>query len=149
MADETGSLTFCLDHNFSLHMLQVLRSIRMEPQGRITHFSEIGISRDAADEDWILDLRQKGNYAVITRDGDILQAAIRRRAWLQSGVMLFLLGKQWGQLPLGELARRLIFWWPALVQHAEAAQPGSAWTVMPGIPKAPSSGIRLIRPPQD
>jgi hypothetical protein len=41
--------------------------------------------------------------------------------------------------------RTLIYWWPRMVEQAEAAGAASAWTVPHQIP-APPKAIRLVTP---
>ena len=60
---------------------------------------------------------------------------------------LVVLGGRWGDLPRRDIARRLLFWWPHLIGHAEAGQPGAAWTVSHLVPVPLSNGIRLVRGP--
>lgn len=109
MAGQAGGLTFCLDHNFSLEMLKALRAAWVEPRDRITHLAEQGIAGETPDEEWMVTLQQRGQHAAITRDGAILQAAIRRTAWRASGIMLLVLDSKWAVLRRPDLARGLIY----------------------------------------
>jgi hypothetical protein len=142
-----GELTYVLDQNFSDHMLQLLRLSKMEPVGRITSLAELGFAGSTPDEQWLSDLGRQGGFCVVTRNGAILQASIQRRAWSTAGVSLLVLDKQWGQQPRRELSRRLLYWWPHMISHAEAGQPGNAWTVPHGVPDPPARGIRLVTGP--
>jgi hypothetical protein len=144
-----SGLTFVLDHNLGKNVLQILRLAKVQPEGLITSLEEMGIPGETPDEAWLMALRQKGGCVAVTRDGEILNAAVRRAAWRASGVSLLLLDKKWGLVPIKEIARTLLFWWPHMVEHAYAGVAGSAWTVSPNIPAAPSKGIRLVRPPED
>lgn len=145
-AAEDGGLTFVLDHNFRQSVLDILRWSKVRPEGRITSLAEMGIAGETADEVWIPLLASKGKCVAVTRDGEILNAAVRRRAWKQAGVSLLLLDRS-GGLPLRELARTLLFWWPHMVEYAQAGQPGTAWTVSHKVPDAPEKGIRLVTGP--
>lgn len=145
MAGASGSLTFVLDQNFGPSTLQLLRHARVEPVSRITSLAELGYPANADDEDWMPQLGKRGHHVVVTRDGAILQAAIRVNAWERSGLTLLLLDGQWGQLPFRELSRALLYWWPIMVEQSEAAKPGTAWTVPHGVPN-PSKQIRLVQP---
>jgi hypothetical protein len=145
MADEASGLTFVLDQNFSQKTLDILGAARMKPEGRITSLTELGYAGDALDEDWMVALGKTGSHAVVTRDGEILRASVRIEAWQQSGLTLMLLDGRWGQLPVNELMRALIYWWPLIVDQAEAGKPGTAWTVPRTVP-SPGRGIRLVTP---
>lgn len=145
MAGETGGLTFVFDQNFGEKTVDLLRLGRMPPVGRITTLTELGYAADAPDEEWMPQLGAKGPHAVITRDGEILRASVRLDAWKASGLTLLLLDGRWGQLPIHDLTRALVYWWPLMVQQATAAKPGTAWTVPHAVP-APPKGIRLVTP---
>jgi len=145
MAGEASRLTFVFDQNFGVRTVELLRLGRMQPVNRNTTLTELGYAADAPDEEWIPQLGARGLHVVITRDGEILWASVRLEAWKASGLTLLLLDGRWGQLPLHELSRALIYWWPLMVQQATAAKPGTAWTVPHGVP-APPKGIRLVTP---
>lgn len=145
MAGKAGGLTFVFDQNFGPRTVELLRLGRMQPVDRITTLTELGYAADAPDEEWMPQLGARGPHAVITRDGEILRASVRLDAWKASGLTLLLLDGRWGQLPLHELTRALIFWWPLMVAQATAAKPGTAWTVPHAVP-APPKGIRLVTP---
>jgi hypothetical protein len=59
----------------------------------------------------------------------MLAASIRRDAWRRSGLCLFMCDGKWGNLPLFEIGRRLLWWWPAIVEQVQAAPQGGAWTL--------------------
>jgi hypothetical protein len=149
MAGAADDLKFCLDRNLGASILEVFRITRADPVGRITSLEELGYPAEAADEDWMISLGQAGNYAVVTRDGNILNAAVRRRAWRQSRLTLLLFDKKWGSLPLREIARRMLMWWPSLVQHTSAVQRGTAWMIDSRVPEMLPSGFRLVNAPDD
>jgi hypothetical protein len=68
----------------------------------------------------------------------------RHCSWRASRVTLFLLGKQWGKLELGELARRSLFVWPPIVARARDGQQGVAWRVAPRVPAVGNTTFRLV-----
>lgn len=109
MAGEAGGLTFVFDQNFGEKTVELLRLGRMRPVDRITTLTELGYAADAPDEEWMPWLGARGPHAVITRDGEILRASVRLEAWKTSGLTLLLLDGRWGQLPLHELTRALIY----------------------------------------
>ena len=141
-----SALTFVLDQNFGAPMLQMLRNAKVEPVGLITSLDELGYPPDAPDEAWMPALGKQGSHAVVTRDGEILRASVRLAAWQTSGLTLLILDGHWGQLPLRELSRSLLYWWPIMVRQADATKGGVAWTVPHGVPP-PGKEIRLVTPP--
>lgn len=145
MAGETGGLTFVLDQNFGARTLDFLKLARLAPLGRITSLTELGFAADVPDEDWMPALGARGPHAVVTRDGEILRASVRLHAWMASGLTLLLLDGRWGQLRIPELTRALVYWWPLMAEQAQAAMPGTAWTVPHKVP-SPGQAIRLVTP---
>jgi hypothetical protein len=142
--DASGGLTFVLDENLGGNVLSILRMARVQPEGMLTSLEELGFSAGDADEDWISALGQRGNFVAITRDGEILNAAVRRDAWRASGVRLLLLDKKWGLMPIRDIVRSLLYWWPMMVHYAQAGAPGTAWTVSHKVQEPPETGIRLV-----
>ncbi|MCB8879066.1 hypothetical protein ACELLULO517_02385 [Acidisoma cellulosilytica] len=145
MAVEKGSLTFVFDQNLGSRIVELLKIAKMQPDGGITTLTELGFAANAPDEDWMPALGSRGRYVVVTRDGAILRAAVRLEAWKASQLILLILDGSWGQLPISGLIRALIYWWPLMVDEADAAPPGTAWTVPHTVP-APHKSIRLITP---
>jgi hypothetical protein len=146
-SDAQGSLTFALDRNLGPNVLRILQLAKIDPVGRITSLEEMGIAGNTPDETWLGELGKLGKFVAVTRDGDILNAIVRPAAWRSSGVSLLLLDRKWGSLPLREIARTLLFWWPHMVAHARAGVAGTAWTVSHNMPHAPEGGIRLVTAP--
>lgn len=141
--DASDGLTFVLDENLG-GALSILRMARVQPEGKLSSLEELGFPAGTADEDWISELGQRGNFVVVTRDGEILNAAVRRDAWRASRVRLLLLDKKWGLMPIREIVRALLYWWPLMVRYAQAGAPGTAWTVSHKIQEPLETGIRLI-----
>lgn len=142
MAGEESGLTYVLDENPGPRVLELLKLAKMPPLGRITSLAELGF---APDEEWMPALGARGRHVAITQDGEILRASVRLDAWRASGLTLLILDGRWGLLPIAEKMRALVYWWPYMVEQAEAAAAGSAWTVPHRVP-APQKGIRLVTP---
>ena len=74
------------------------------------------------------------------------RSAVRLDALRMSSIVtLMILDGRWGQLLIAEITRTLIYRWPHMVEQAEAAGAGSAWTVPHQIP-APPQAIQLVTP---
>jgi hypothetical protein len=128
-----GGVGFCFDEACGRQIAGVLRTLRAPGGPIIQDVREIGLG-GVADEILMMELRHLGFVAMVTRDSRILNAAIRRDAWLRSGLSLFVLDGKWGALSLFEQGRRIIWWWPSLVTHA-GEMPGAAWQVGIHYPK--------------
>lgn len=148
MAAPPGRLTFVLDEN-SAGLLPALRACRALAHDRLTDLPSVGIPNGTLDPEMLTQLGARGNFALLARDGRMLEPLTQRQAWRASGVTVFLLAKQWGQLPLGELSRRLLFLWPTLVEYAEQGGQGVAWRVSHAIPGPKSNAFRLVTARQD
>lgn len=143
MADASEDLTFAFDEN-SKGLQRVLLSARAHPHGRITDLPSVGIPNGTLDPAMIGMLGERGRFALVLRDGSMLEPILQRQAWKDANVTLFLLSKRWGQFPLFELSRRILFLWPTLVQYAHDGGQGAAWRVNPTIPLPGSTAFRLV-----
>jgi hypothetical protein len=143
MADAQSSLTFVLDEN-SGSLPGLLRAMRALAHDRVTTLEQLGIPACTLDPAVLRGLGERGGCALVTRDGRMLEPVAQREAWRAAHVTLFLLGGRWGSLPLGEMTRRFVFLWPAIVAHANASAFGAAWRVNPSLPEAPARAFRLV-----
>jgi hypothetical protein len=143
MATAQSGLTLVFDEN-NAGVLPVLRSSRAMAHERVTDLPSLGIAAGTLDAELLRQLGKRGHFALVGRDGRMLEPLTQRQAWRESGVTVFLLGKKWGSLKLGELSRRLLFLWPALVDYAEQGGQGVAWRVSPAIPGPASNAFRLV-----
>jgi hypothetical protein len=141
--DAAGGLTFVFDENLG-GILEIMRMARVHPVGMLTNLHELGFRPGTPDEVWISDLGERGGHVVVTRDGRILNAAVRREAWRASGIRLLLLDGKWGQMPIRDIVRALFYWWPLMVQYAQAGSPGTVWKVSRNVPEPAQSGIQLV-----
>ena len=120
-------MIFVLDQNLGRIVLAFL-SIRGLPARKLTSLSELGYAIYPTTRNGSLDLGRKSGYIAVTRDGNVLNAAIRREAWLTSGPGMILLDKKWGGFR-ARLAAPSSLWWPYMTARALEGKPGSAWTV--------------------
>lgn len=148
MASPAGSLTFVLDEN-SAGLLPALRACRVRGHDRLTDLPAQGIAPGTLDAEMLRSLGARGRFALVARDGRMLESLIQRQAWRDSGVTVFLLAKHWGQLKLGELSRRLLFLWPTLVEYAEQGGQGVAWRVAHVVPRPATNAFRLVTARKD
>jgi hypothetical protein len=148
MAIPQSGLTFVLDEN-TAGVLPAVRACRALGYERVTDLPAQGIAPGTLDTDLLRQLGARGRFALLARDGRMLEPLIQRQAWRESGVTVFLLGKSWGNLKLAELSRRLLFLWPTLVEHAEQGGQGVAWRVSPTIPGPAINALRLVTARKD
>jgi len=117
---------------------------RVCPDEQLTSLAELGYAGDMADEDWITALGARSGHVAITRDGNILNAVVRRSAWRASGLGLIILDKKWGSLPRREWARHMLYWWPVMTARVLQGAAGAAFTVAPRIQEPPANWMREV-----
>lgn len=123
-----GRVGFCLDETCGRRVAEALRDFRAPGAPHINDVREIGLS-GATDEILMRELGRRGIAALVTLDSRILNASLRRAAWRESGLTLFVLDGKWGNLSLFEQARRLMWWWPLFAGKASDGPQGAAWRV--------------------
>jgi len=106
----------------------MLRGLRAPGSPAIHDVRELGLG-GTSDEVLLTELAGRGFAALVTRDSSMLSASVRRDVWRRSAVSVFVCDGRWGNLALFELARRLVWWWPAIVTQAQAGPQGGAWRI--------------------
>jgi len=139
MAGARG-LGYCLDESMGRRLAATLRDLRAPGAPAIHDIRDLELG-GTKDETWLPMLHGKGVHAMVTRDSSVLAASVRRGVWQASGITLFVLDGKWGNLRLFEQARRLIWWWPIIVQQAEEGPQGGAWRLPPDFQ---ASGMQRI-----
>jgi len=125
---EAGRVGVCLDEAMGHPLADILRRLRAPVAPNIHDVQGLGL-RSVTDEVLLAELGGRGFAALVTRDSSMLAASVRRDAWRRSGLCLFMCDGKWGNLPLFEIGRRLLWWWPAIVGQVQAAPRGGAWTL--------------------
>ena len=123
-----GELTYLLDESMGRPLANVLQSIRAPGTPRIMDARDVGLS--GIDDDEVMRrARQKDFDVIVWADSRVLNASIRRNAWRDTGLTLFVLHARWSDLKLFEQARNFIWWWPEIVARSEEGPSGAAWKV--------------------
>ena len=125
---QEGSVGICVDEAFGPVLAPYLRRLRAPGAPGISDSWELDLV-GTSDEVLLYQLGQRGFAALVTRDSKMLSATVRRDVWRSSGLSVFLCDGKWGNLKLFELARRLIWHWPAIVTQAREGPQGGAWRV--------------------
>lgn len=119
---------FCIDEALGKTLAPVLRQLRAPGAPMIRDVWDEGLV-GTSDEVLMSTLGKRDFVALVTRDSRMLSAAARRAAWRSSGVSVFMADGKWGNLSPFEQARRLLWWWPAIVQQGQAGPQGGAWRI--------------------
>ena len=127
-----GRVGFCLDEACGRPLAGVLRALRAPGTPNIQDVWELGL-HGTADDILMIELGRRNFAALVPRDSRILNASVRRDAWQQSGLTLFVLTGKWANLDLFDQSRRLIWWWPLLTAQTDDGPQGAAWQVAPDL----------------
>ena len=76
---------------------------------------ELGLN-GTSDEVLMSDLGKRDFAALVTRDTSMFSASVRRSVWRSSGISVVMCDGKWGNLSLFENRRRLVWYWPMIVQ---------------------------------
>jgi len=79
------------------------------------------------DEVWIQALADEGGWVVISHDR--FRKAAEPEVMRRAGLIVFLLGKSWGNVAFWDKAYQLVRWWPAIIDQSERIEGGAAYEV--------------------
>ena len=122
-------MKFFFDNNLSPYLASALRELsHIEP-----HVDEVIHLRDkfppnTKDHDWINALAREGGWVIISQDG-LQKNDAERRALKMSGLIVFVLQKQWAQKSHWPKAHNLVLWWPAIIGQSQKIKGGAAFRV--------------------
>lgn len=130
-------MRFFLDNTTPPRFAEALRALEGPDGNDIRHLRE-KFDPKTPDIDWLKTLAEDGAWVIISGDVRISQNEFERRAWLESRLTAFFLGKGWTSLKLWDQAWKLIKWWPDIVAQAERVHAGAGFVV-------PVSGSKLTQ----
>jgi hypothetical protein len=130
-------LRFFLDNTTPPRFAPALQALEGPGGHEVRHLRDM-FSADTPDIEWLMKLAKEGAWVIISGDIRISQNEFERRAWLESGLTAFFLGRGWTKLKLWEQAWKLIKWWPDIVAQAERVHAGAGFVI-------PVSGSKLTQ----
>ena len=83
---------------------------------------------NAKDHDWIKELGEEGRWVVLSQDA-FRKNDIERKALRDSGLITFVLHRQWTERQHRDKARNLVKWWPAIPDQSRRIKGGAAFRV--------------------
>jgi len=120
-------LKFLIDNNLPPAIARALHEL-CKADGHSVVALKDKFTANMPDVDWIMDLSQESGWTVVSQDrftkGDAEKLAFR-----ESGLPIFCLAKQWGQMTYWQKAENLVRWWPAIIQQSELIRGGAAFRV--------------------
>lgn len=136
-------MNFFIDNNISPKIARALHELSNgapeEPSHTVAHLRD-KFEANIPDVEWISRLAEEGQWVVVAGDLRITTNAHEREAWMSSGMTAFFLKKGWMNVPYWEQARKLVTWWPRILDQARLMEAGVGYLV-------PLTGqkLRLLR----
>jgi hypothetical protein len=137
---ETRRVGICLDEATGRAITGILRKLRAPGLPDIHDVWDFGL-QGTSDEVLLGELSKRGCAALLTRDSSMLSASVRRDVWRLSSVSVFMCDGKWGTLTLFEIGRRLIWYWPLIIQQVREGPQGGAWRIAADLH---SEGVRRV-----
>jgi len=121
-------LKFLLDNNLPPALARALNQLTTSQD--TTHTVEALKNKFPAntpDEIWIKQLADEGGWVIISHDK--FRKAAEPEVLRRAGLIVFLLGKSWGNIRFWDKAYHLVRWWPAIMDQSERVSGGAAYEV--------------------
>ena len=116
-------MRFLFDRSLAPGLSRALAALSA-PDGHEVHHIAERFGPEVADADWIGRLVEEGGWTLVALEARAAKNRHERDAWRRSGLTVVLLNRAWAGLPLWEQARRLVRWWPRIVDQAGQLPPG-------------------------
>lgn len=120
-------MNFLIDNNLPPAIARALHEL-CKGDGHLVIPLRDKFKQSASDIDWISALKAEGRWAIVSQD-KFTKGDAERKAFRESGLPIFCLAKQWGQMPYWSKAQNLVKWWPAIIQQSELVSGGAAFRV--------------------
>jgi hypothetical protein len=89
----------------------------------VVHLDE-KFDQNTKDHVWIEALAAEQNWAIVTQDR-IRKNELEREALRSTGILTFILSKDWAHQPEWNKAAALVRWWPTLMRLGESVSRGA------------------------
>lgn len=122
-------MKFFFDNNLSPHLAHAIREL-CKVESSITEVIHLRdrFSANTKDQDWIAALSQSGPWVVISQDS-LRKNDLEREALRKSGLIVFVLHRQWSQQQHWAKAQNLVKWWPAIIDQSQKIKGGASFRV--------------------
>ncbi|RKP45548.1 hypothetical protein [Trinickia fusca] len=122
-------MKYFFDNNLSPHLAHALSELSQVEAAveAVVHLRD-KFSPNAKDHDWITSLAAEGQWAVLSQDG-LRKNDLERKALRESGLVVFVLHRQWAERRHWDKAQNLVRWWPALMEQSRRIRGGAAFRV--------------------
>lgn len=122
-------MKFFFDNNLSPHLAHAIGELCRAEKSveEVIHLRD-RFPPNTKDHDWIKALSESGQWVVISQDA-FKKNDLEREALRQSGLIVFVLHRQWTQQQHWAVAQNLVRWWPAIMNQAEKIKGGASFRV--------------------
>ncbi|ALF89509.1 MULTISPECIES: hypothetical protein [Ralstonia solanacearum species complex] len=122
-------MKFFFDNNLSLHLAHAIRELcQVEEHVREVIHLRDKFAPNAKDHDWISALAVEGEWVVISQDG-LRKNDLEREALRKSGLIVFVLQRQWSEHRHWDKAHNLVRWWPSVMEQSRKIKGGAAFRI--------------------
>lgn len=122
-------MRYFFDNNLPPHFAHAIRELCKSDTRvlEVVHLRDKYVA-NAIDHEWISDLGKSGRWVVISQDG-FRKNDLEREALRKSGLIVFVLSKQWSSHQFWIKAHNLVKWWPDIMDQVERISGGAAYRV--------------------
>lgn len=120
-------MKYLLDNNLSPYLARGIQELIL---GGPHHSDQVKHLRDkfpqnTPDHIWINELSREGGWSIISQDG-FRKNDVEKQALRQSGLVVFVLAKQWAGVKYWDKAQNLVRWWPYIEEYVSLVAGGAA-----------------------
>ena len=116
-------MRFFLDRNLSPHLATALAALCIPESIHVEHHN-IRFGPTTPDVDWINKLAAESGWGVITQDR-LIKNPPERQALKSTGLLVFILAKQWTHVAHLDKSAALVRWMPAIIVVATRVSSGT------------------------
>lgn len=122
-------MKYFFDNNLSLHLAHAVAELcKVEDSVEAVIHLRDKFAPNAKDHDWITALASEGHWAVVSQDG-LRKNDLERKALRESGLIVFVLHRQWAERRHWDKAHNLVKWWPAIMEQGRRIRGGAAFRI--------------------
>lgn len=115
-------MKYFFDNNLSLHLAHAVAELcKVEDSVEAVIHLRDKFAPNAKDHDWITALASEGHWAVVSQDG-LRKNDLERKALRESGLIVFVLHRQWAERRHWDKAHNLVKWCPLSWNKAGASE---------------------------
>lgn len=116
-------MRFLFDRSLAPGLSAALSALCAPDGHEVRHIGE-RFGPEVADAEWIGRLVEEGDWILVAIEARAAKNRHERDAWRRSGLPTVLLNRAWARQTRWEQARRLVRWWPRILDQAGQLSPG-------------------------